>query len=108
MNGRILRRFEQDVDEGASFKALPLKPSVEYVEHAQQPLVRIERAEFHFRLEPAPRPKLLSPVQEGDSQRRLRAEMAVKTRLGAIGLGQNGLDSNLRYALGGEQLIGGV
>jgi len=72
-----------------------VKPPIKDIEDRQKPALRRFRAAFDLRLKPAASPDCFALVKKCDRKLNLGLEVAVKTRLGATGLGDDGIDADL-------------
>src|SRR5262245_19021874 len=73
------RRFQQNIDEGAAFERLLVKPPIKDIEDRQKPALRRFRAAFDLRLKPAAGPDRLALIKKCDRKLNLGLEVAVKT-----------------------------
>src|SRR5262245_27190159 len=88
-------RFQQNVDERAALERLFVEPSIKNIENRKKPGLRAGGAALDFGFEPCTRPYRFSPIEKRDREFDLGLEVAVKASLGATGLGEDRINSNL-------------
>jgi len=98
-------RLQEHVDKRATFKVVAAEPVVEDLEYGEQSLLWSGRAIRDLRFEPAHRPELLPPLQEGQHQVFLGPKVTVKRPLRDAGAGDDRVHAHASNALMAEQVV---